>query len=628
MEDFRMFILKPAVVMAAQVVTPPAIVYPLTTVYYDTVTFGAKADVKVNMTVIFGTAPGLDDQGRTRVVKMDKDEEDKEFIAISMIPLGTGDGAINIFNNTYITILNDYRVWSKLPWQHPDTDVWFKDGGWVPVENNTLYPPPIANAGGPVMGTIDPETGVYSCQFSGENSFAFDPAVTSGVKVVGSYLWTLDFGTITSGLSTTEVITAEFPPGFGWVHLRVGVGHDELGNIITYHTCHVPVFVRDPDDDESIDNFQIVTHRHAREGQTMTVRIWDEFPRDEYYDGTLVLVWNGEQSTPLLRDNVLMMGWLNTEEVNSLGNDTGSVTDTVLNIVDIAGRMRLLPAFTQIQKQKTLPDAWEYTKHPNMLYFLWYLLYWHSTVVDLADLIFPDYVSLAILEFNEASADAGDLYNQLNSIANVLTPDFYVNCSRQGQLYVVPDPNLAEDRDLIVNQAGFTDADIINFSYSYNPVPRVWRMIVDALIGDGTSKTVRSTQVPTKGRGHGIQDIQVGTRMASSGAVLDICEGHRFARINWPYGNFNITLVDDVNTRFLEPATHQWVFLQISDKYMSRRDHNALSTYSQRGLLLEVNYSYNYSETGLVITPSIVWQPEASGPPGELYIHPEADEEE
>src|SRR5690606_2654325 len=64
----RMYILQADVVFAAQVNLATA-TYPIDTIPYDNVTVGSYTDIHANMTVLLGTAPGLNDLGEQRIRK-------------------------------------------------------------------------------------------------------------------------------------------------------------------------------------------------------------------------------------------------------------------------------------------------------------------------------------------------------------------------------------------------------------------------------------------------------------------------------------------------------------------------------------------------------------------------------
>lgn len=613
MDDYRMFIHKPNVVMAARVNMPGTIEYPVDIINYDEVTSGSFNSVRVNMTVIFGSAPGRDDYGRTRIVAISSLN-----LSIPTIPEGTEDGSVTIVDNSYVTILNDYRVWAKIPYQDIDK-IWYKDGHRIAVGNNAMFPPPLANGGPPVAGTVD-SGGTYTVSFSAANSFGFNPSITGFLGDVTGFLWTVIDGVITSGSSTSETITVEFPPGFRWVDLRVEMNYGAFGGTTTYHTCHIPVYVRDPDDDDSISEFQILTHSHSREGKQFAVRVTQDFPRDEYYDGALVLVWNGEASSLTNRDNLLFYGWLYQDTLNTSSGDVGTIRDTVLNLADIGTRLRLLPAFTQIQSYTTNPDNWAETRYPTILYYMWYLLYWHSTALDLVDMTWSSVYGLQFLEFTELGSDEGDLYNQVHGVAQNVDPDHFLNVDRFGMLTVVQDPNLIDNRVGWPQQISMNQGDITSINYTYDPVPKLNKLIVVALAGDKDGYVVRATRVPTSGRGHGTQRIETTHKIVISGAVLDMVEGNRYAKINSAYSPFSFGLVYNQFTKQLDPAYHEWVHVQVPMKYFSHLESDEDTDFIADGLLTNISFDYDYQPTGLVVSIGIAWEIETQGPPGELHV--------
>src|SRR4030095_4934755 len=132
---------KPVAVFRAQVTMPGTITYPRDFLIYDGVTLGAAGNVGYPMTLLLGTAAGLDDLGRQRVRK----NADATHIYLGRFSQGIHDGELNVQDNAYITVLEDYRVWARLPYINLATGEIYKDSDFD--DANAAYPRPIANGG-------------------------------------------------------------------------------------------------------------------------------------------------------------------------------------------------------------------------------------------------------------------------------------------------------------------------------------------------------------------------------------------------------------------------------------------------------------------------------------------------
>jgi len=608
-----MFVHRPAVVWSGLVNEPDPIVYPVEDFDSDGTISGDFGNIKPGMTIMLGTAPGLGDLGRTFVRFA---VEINGTLHVGRTPRGRTDGQIDLIDNSYITVLDDYRVWAKIPWVNRVLGIWLKDG-YIGVGNNVAFPPPKANGGAPVVGTIS--AGVLTTVLSGENSFDF--SVDTAMTLPSAFLWDVKDGSIIGGLPTDVDITVQFPPGFRWVDLTVS-SYSGLKS----HTHHIPVFARDPADDESFSNFTITSHSVQQGGSSMTVELHDDMPIGEYYDGSMVLVFDGDASGLTDRNNILFYGWMNTEDNSFSGEERGLDKKTTIELVDVCGRLKQLPSFSQSQEYVATPTLWTHTKVPHMMYYIWYLLHWHSTALDVADLLWTSPYSMISLEFKNLTSDAMDLYNQVHSMANAMTPDHYFNCSKNGQMVIAFDPfyflELSEDLAPPVLWGTFSEGDITSLDFSYNPTPRVGRLVTGAMIGDRYGETAQFTQVPGDdiSWGQGAQEMNIDGRKAWNTFGLYGCEGHRFARMNAPFGMFTIGLKYNSATKEIDPARLGWYVLSLAGFDLPYRDREF---YFEKGVVHQVDYNYRNDPAGTTIQITIQWEMEVQGFPGVFYELPE-----
>src|SRR3990167_4304680 len=106
----KFFLLAPTTVFAARV-NAASFTYPIDEVQFDGVTTGTFSGILPNMTILFGSTAGASDLGVTRVRKL----ADSDTLFFGRSSQGDHYGEVDLADNCYITVLNDYRVWAKIP---------------------------------------------------------------------------------------------------------------------------------------------------------------------------------------------------------------------------------------------------------------------------------------------------------------------------------------------------------------------------------------------------------------------------------------------------------------------------------------------------------------------------------
>jgi len=121
------------------------------------------------------------------------------------------DGRIDVETSDVISVRREWRVRDKLVAANATFD---KDSRITYSDQNAVVSP-VANAGGARVGFASGTTATFDHDAS--SSFAVDSDNTSGVSV----LWDVDDGTITTGTSTDEQISAEYDVGQRWISVTV-----------------------------------------------------------------------------------------------------------------------------------------------------------------------------------------------------------------------------------------------------------------------------------------------------------------------------------------------------------------------------------------------------------------------
>jgi hypothetical protein len=609
MTQTHLFMLSPTPVFRARVNMPGTITYPLAELTFDGVTTGLFTDALPPRTLLLGTSAGDDDLGRQRIRR----NPTSTVLKVGRSSQGTNDGELDVQDNAYITVLDDYRVWARIPYiDLSDDNTIYKDWDFA-ASGNAEYPPPVALAGGGFAATIDSGTGLITVSFDASDSVQYDPAISDSLSPVTDFDWFVTDGTITVGTTTSAAITVTFPAGFRWVILTVSSDHGKSQEM------YIPVFARDPDDDQCIGH-QVVSQHITKSGQEVAIRITQDITRADYPDGTLAMLWDREPSSPSDRSHMQFIGWHQTDEGSIRAERTATLRDSILHFVDVAGRLKTLPGFPQVL-EAGIPSTWQYTQYPNVFSYLHYLLYWHSTALFVADFVLGTQI-LNNFAFKILSSDAATLYDQVNDLANRVTPDHWLTCNQHGQLMLVVDPIIQNtaDRDGTVYQA-FNSSQWSEVHFTYERPPRVYKILTYAVISDDAAVTGIAAMAPGLAEGQGANYIETSERIAEGQFDLNVTEGNRYARVNARMGPVTITMPYDRLSRAVQPAKMGFVQIGIDSSEQTPRPMvPGIAT----ATVHEINIAYDYQPTGLLRTATLTLEIETSGPPAITYVPTEA----
>lgn len=600
MTDAYLYLHTPAAIFKARANMPGTITYPITSLVFDTVTVGAFGDVFFDMTLLLGSTEGADDLGRTRV----QNNATSTTIPLMRTSQGVEDGELTIVDNAYITVLDDFRVWSKIPSFSEDGTIQYKDTV-VPVGTFTAGDePPIANCGPGFAGFTS--AGIITVQFVGTNSIAIADGAT-----ISTYNWDVDDGTITVGTSASSTITATFPAGFRWVSLTVT---DSNGNA---HTSRCPVLAVNAAADPTIKAFDAearITHR----GQEFTFNIKESIPRATYPDGTLVLFWEGAAASASDRSHMKLIGWEQANDNDSRAVRVGNVTGTTIHAVDVAGRMAALPGFPQSLERNATPDKWSEMENPSIRKYIHYLIQWHSTAVSLADVFLPTYLETDY-PFVLFDSEGESLYDQVENEAKRIVPIHHFTCNLQGQLSVIVDP-IIQSVPLRTStvQAAFTEEYMESIRFAYTRPPKVHWLRGHAIIASEDYTVVDLVNqiqtvhciAPGEAPGQGAGELETPEGITVSQTTLNTAKGNEYARLNSRYGKISVTPASDVPYIDVDPADMTWVTLTLTSTGAAQR---GLTFSTVRCLPVEIQRRWEARRTGVTRHSEFTLEVETSG---------------
>jgi hypothetical protein len=620
-DKLELFVLSPDVIFKARI-AQSTFTYPISQVSYNQVTVGNYALLERGLTVLFGTTEGADDLGRGRI---GPNEATATVIYFGRSSEGTNDGEVSLVDNAYITVINDFRVWSKIPFITEGITM-YKDGS-IPVEDRTTLTPPVANAGVPAIGTVDAISGVLRVRLPSGAQTSF---VTYFGATITDYVWELPTGVaLVAGYNLTDsFIEVDCDPGFYWIALAV-VDSNGKG-----HQARTWILARDPDNDVMITGFEVVSHRRTREGQSLEVTITQNLPVGSYPDGTLVALIDDEPASSADRENILFWGWHLTDPASISASRTGIVKNTRLLCVDVAGKLATLPGFPQMLENDDVRDTakfpnitWAHMPNLNLDLFIHYILYWHSTALEVTDYL-PTLTGSVYSIGGAIISDGGNLWEQVRRRGSAYVPARNIGCDRFGRIVVRADPFIENpaNRTTEVN-AALTANDWSDLRWTYQRSPRVHWLhgsaiqavdplpIVDGEFFQPTFFCIAPGTSPGQG---GLEDT-IGEQLSPSQTYLNDSTGHHYARMNARESLFDIDLVGSP-FKELDPAVMEWVTLTLDAAYAAQR---GLSFTAARGLIHEVDYGYRSSRTGLVKTVHVRWERETVGRPALTVTKPD-----
>lgn len=408
--------IPPVTVFAAQINGSPgvgAVVIP-----YDTVSFGAFGDVKVGMTLWVGTTPDSSDIAIIRI----------RLVASASNLYVAWNSDIAWADNLYLTVKKQYLPWSVRQRIVPPTI--YKDYNIAYTDQTNLWPP-VAMMGDNVckLWSGNPTT-VY---FDGSESYA----VANGATITG-YAWDFDDGT------NSAVATPGYHP-----YTAAGTYYPTLtvtdSNGKTHLTRRI-VSLPDPATVYTVNFEQTELNAAIDDGWKAKARVFDpnantaNFPERapcfiisvDTYGGVA-----GSVGYPLDRENIVMFGYI-VEDSVAVQPEYNEITFDIESIAGVMGKADSTPVFLSDSTNPAgNPDAWAWGKNLNVFRGLVFLLKFHSTVMDIADVqLYNDTTVTKMVDYPQ-----DNLWNMLVQFGKGKRL-MHSGVTRTGRVIVGRDPNL------------------------------------------------------------------------------------------------------------------------------------------------------------------------------------------
>lgn len=549
--DVKVWLDAPTVAFAARV-NQASFSYPIIDVLFDTVTVGAYTDISVGMTVLFGSTAGADDLGRTYV----RTAANMTGLRIGRSEQGVNDGEVNLSDNAYITVLNDFRAWSKVP-SIGSLGVRQTDSSRDFATYKKLPPIILLNCGLGVQADVNSGTGKATFSFVASSSYATEPGAT-----IASYAYTLPSGaTVTGGATNTHTVTFTLSQGIYWLHLLVT---DSNG---TTQIRHVRLIA---ENNSNIEGWELQPYEYGDDGQTISLKLIAPVPVATYPEGTGLYVWHkesyngvaGSLAGPVGSEHMLFGGWLDTESSNTSGTDKGVLSDTTLKAIDAAVRAKQLMIVPVSTGNDLTPASWDEMAAADPDKLMIRTAHEYSTLLTLCDFRWSG--AGAGYPFTRLDSSGGSLWDVLAGYAHALNGSYVLTGDEWGMLAVIIDPQLVDSATrtttVIVDlnetdwsgiKAGRDRAARYRFLWGKSTVPST------AQAADTTTLPTANAVAPGLSGAPGIQErTETGFLATSAGLVRYL--KHLYARLTTPNNQFVIDLAHGGNAG-ISPAAKQWV---------------------------------------------------------------------
>jgi len=513
---------------------------------YDGVTIGAWGDVTVGQTLYCYESDGVTYKGKARIRDIDG----------STVTLAQNND-IEWTDDDILQIRDVFEPWSR-PTSQADTGdgtQYYKDGDIAWVDNDTSFPPKANDLGG-WAGFLS-DAGQAFVPFDAGDSFANAPGAA-----ISSYSRGAGDGAYVVGNATTAIGTIRFSStGFRWITQTVTDSNGKTGLI------RMPVWTFGGGYDP-FKNFEI--KRRSTNGRDWEIQLeaWGDVTEEDIYPGAQIMIFSqtyidGADVTDDLncpfegRQPIKFSGWILDNSVR-WNYETGVVTFAAGTIGKVADDMPGYATFLE-----DVPDGdesdWHSALDPTVRSAIFFLLHWHTTILELCYMeIEPDEI-IAGRKFRKAPPfkQVESAFLQSKGIFALL------GCSKWGSVHIRYDPQILSEASqalvpTVINLTAFDWLEELEIEKSDRP--KASSVMGGGIYYDGTAGTPYRGRAPgTKGLESG-KDVKADNLIVASQADLNLKLGRLLEREANPWDDLSIKLMYDV----FEPALQEYVTITVT----------------------------------------------------------------
>ncbi|MFA5416896.1 MAG: hypothetical protein WC341_00420 [Bacteroidales bacterium] len=552
------------------------------------------------MTGYIGSGSGLADLGMIRVKGITGTTSGSITCAyVSGITWGT---------SVYITIVDDFGLWAKLPNQ--DLSLIQMDGGTAYTNQNTYLQPT------PILGgdtAIPYASG--SCILDATNSYCLD-----GSAIV-SYSWSVKNGLLTAGSivaptsgSTAWVFTA---PGSYVVNCTITSG----SGVAT--TAHRSYYVYDEGAYKPLDQItaQNISADRDSGGWKADITAWDDAGSNIKDRAKIILlatdIYSGSVSGGIGQmagsEAVVMVGWINGETI-----DYDRETSHVKFSIEGANYwlQKCTGPSTFLESTEITSDAWTSIEMMTLDKMIHHFMYWRSTAMEIMDV----YRSLNTRIMGGMSASIGSIWEQMNETATTRMLS-NLGVDRFGRFFCWLDPQIIPiaDRTSIITVQEILTTDLTEqatFKRTVvNPVSLCEVAGLSTPTGDADVVNMFMSRAPGSLIYNRWGDNDQNDRLiVTDQSDANILSGMILAKKNNEYSVAGFKLAE--NNRMLDIAPAMYVTYTVSPTDTIR----GISFTTKKFLISRIDYSID--QNGAVIT-ELTCEGETSGIPGYTVVMPQ-----
>lgn len=585
---FYLSVAKPVTVLSCQV-NNVAITRGATAIAVDNGTAASLSAVKAGMTLAVTTATGVQWVRIVAVSLAGTSPTISGTITVDTNPILWGD-------NQAIVVYSMYEPWAIMPTFDAGTGISTKRG--QTFAGQTATPGPVARGGPHRVGFVDGSL-VFSLSGSGD-------VMTPGASI-SSHAWATDIGSLSASNVANPTLTIN-APGEGWLYYTATDSNGKAHTAIRHVWAHDP----DPESgDYPYTDFELTgLSLSFSGGYRAQVKVSGVADFSTFLDGALVCVWKetwyGDTKVDISLipggERELLVGYIVKDSILT-DSVHGSVTFEVQTLGDISKSLSMqalsIHAEAILQYWFQMP-AWMTLKH-----MLYWLLYWHSNLLDLADwTITTNTKRKKLFTFND-----GNLGSQAMDAASKLVAQ--IGCNKAGQMFVEENiqflsaaARAAMDTVMDVTEADWTGQRTI----VRRPFPQTSYVEVKGYAFDGTTITPYCAVAPTRIRANRGGKKNYDGLIVSSQADTNFLAGRFLAVDNNPIEEIRISFAGDYSVVDIFPQ--RWWTTTVGSSDTLR----GITLSNIRMVPRTVNLQLNAKEGACLV--DAVFEAEAFGPDG------------